>query len=150
MTASRWTSRPTACRISAFVTLGLGYLVFMMFGVFTVRVPPAGWKPDGWSPKEHSGNKMMTTANISADNAIKTPAFWCLWIVLFCNVTAGIGILEQAAPMIQDFFPDDVDAATAAGFVGLLSLFNMAGRFLWSSTPGYIGRQPPRTTYLRA
>jgi MFS family permease len=91
---------------------------------------------------------MMTTANISADNAIKTPAFWCLWIVLFCNVTAGIGILEQAAPMIQDFFPDEVDAATAAGFVGLLSLFNMAGRFLWSSTSDYIGRKPTYMIYL--
>jgi succinate dehydrogenase/fumarate reductase cytochrome b subunit len=109
-TSRRRTSRPTpSCRRSS--RSGSGYLVFMMFGVFTVRVPPTGWKPDGWSPKENAGNKMMTTANISADNAIKTPAFWCLWIVLFCNVTAGIGILEQAAPMIQDFFPDEVDAA---------------------------------------
>jgi MFS family permease len=140
--------QPTDAIVPAFITLGLGYLVFMMFGVFTVRVPPTGWKPEGWTPKENTGNKMMTTANISADNAIKTPAFWCLWIVLFCNVTAGIGILEQAAPMIQAFFPDDVDAATAAGFVGLLSLFNMAGRFIWSSTSDYIGRKPTYMIYL--
>ena len=91
---------------------------------------------------------MMTTANVSADNAIKTPQFWFLWTVLFCNVTAGIGILEQASPMIQDFFPDDVDAATAAGFVGLLSLFNMAGRFIWSSTSDFIGRKPTYMIYL--
>ena len=139
---------PTDAIVPAFVTLGLGYLVFMMFGVFTVRVPPTGWKPAGWSPKEADGNKMMTTANISADNAIRTRAFWCLWVVLFCNVTAGIGILEQAAPMIRDFFPDGVTVATAAGFVGLLSLFNMAGRFVWSSTSDVIGRKPTYMIYL--
>ncbi len=139
---------PTDAIVPAFITLGLGYLVFMMFGVFTVRVPPAGWRPDGWTPKENAGNKMMTTANVSADNAIKTRQFWCLWIVLFCNVTAGIGILEQAAPMIQDFFPDEVTPATAAGFVGLLSLFNMGGRFIWSSTSDFIGRKPTYMIYL--
>ena len=139
---------PTDALVPAFVTLGLGYLVFMMFGVFTVRVPPVGWKPAGWTPKENAGNKMMTTANVSADNAIKTRQFWALWIVLFCNVTAGIGILEQASPMIQDFFPDDVTAASAAGFVGLLSLFNMAGRFIWSSTSDVIGRKPTYMIYL--
>ena len=139
---------PTDAVVPAFITLGLGYLVFMMFGVFTIRIPPEGWRPEGWVPKENTGNKMMTMSNVSADNAIKTPQFWFLWTVLFCNVTAGIGILEQAAPMIQDFFPDDVDAATAAGFVGLLSLFNMAGRFIWSSTSDVIGRKPTYMIYL--
>ena len=140
--------QPTDAIVPAFVTLGLGYLVFMMFGVFTVRVPPEGWKPDGYVAKTDSGNKMMTTENVSADNAIRTRAFWCLWVVLFCNVTAGIGILEQASPMIQDFFPDDVTVASAAGFVGLLSLFNMAGRFVWSSTSDVIGRKPTYMIYL--
>ena len=139
---------PIDAIVPAFVTLGLGYLVFMMFGVFSVRVPPEGWRPEGWAPKETNTNKMMTTANISADNAIKTPQFWFLWTVLFCNVTAGIGILEQAAPMIQDFFPDEVTPAAAAGFVGLLSLFNMAGRIIWSSTSDYIGRKPTYMIYL--
>jgi MFS family permease len=139
---------PTDAIVPAFVTLGLGYFVFMMFGVFTVRVPPAGWRPAGWTPKESNGNKMMTTANVSADNALKTRQFWFLWVVLFCNVTAGIGILEQASPMIRDFFPGEVSAATAAGFVGLLSLFNMAGRFIWSSTSDVIGRKPTYMIYL--
>ena len=139
---------PTDAVVPAFVTLGLVYLVFMMFGVFTIRVPREGWRPAGWTPREHAGNTMMTTANVSADNAIKTPQFWFLWTVLFCNVTAGIGILEQASPMIQDFFPDGVDAAAAAGFVGLLSLFNMGGRFLWSSTSDFIGRKPTYMIYL--
>ncbi len=94
----------------------------------------------------------MTTENVSAANAIKTPQFWFLWVVLFCNVTAGIGILEQAAPMIQDFFRDgsksSVAAAAAAGFVGFLSLFNMAGRFVWSSTSDFIGRKNIYVVYL--
>ena len=84
---------------------------------------------------------------MTAANAIRTPQFWLLWVVLFCNVTAGIGILEQAAPMIQDHF-DTVSAAAAAGFVGLLSLCNMSGRFVWSSTSDVIGRKPIYMCYL--
>jgi MFS family permease len=89
---------------------------------------------------------------VSARNAVKTPQFWLLWTVLFCNVTAGIGILEQAAPMIQDFFRNGatsaVAATTAAGFVGLLSVFNMGGRFVWSTTSDFIGRKPIYMIYL--
>jgi MFS family permease len=135
-----------------FLTLGLVYLVFMMFGAFIVRVPADGWRPDGFDPSTVKAKSLVTTDNVSAANAIKTPQFWLLWTVLFCNVTAGIGILEQAAPMIQDFFRNGetstVAAATAAGFVGLLSLFNMGGRILWSSTSDYIGRKPIYMVYL--
>ncbi|MGY1835622.1 OFA family MFS transporter [Blastococcus sp. SYSU DS0510] len=135
-----------------FLTLGLIYLVFMMFGAFIIRVPAANWRPDGFDPSTVKSKSLVTTENVSANNAIKTPQFWLLWTVLFCNVTAGIGILEQAAPMIQDFFREGdtstVLAATAAGFVGLLSLFNMAGRFVWSSTSDYIGRKPIYMVYL--
>ena len=135
-----------------FLTLGLVYLVFMMFGAFIVRVPADGWKPDGFDPSTVKAKSLVTTDNVSAANAIKTPQFWLLWTVLFCNVTAGIGILEQAAPMIQDFFRNGetstVAAATAAGFVGLLSLFNMGGRFVWSSTSDFIGRKPIYMVYL--
>ena len=131
----------------AFFTLALIYAVFMMFGVLTVRVPPDGWKPEGWEPKAAGANSMMTTANVSAAESIKTRQFWFLWIVLFCNVTAGIGILEQASPMIRDFFPE-ITAAAAAGFVGLLSLANMAGRITWSSTSDVIGRKPTYMMYL--
>jgi MFS family permease len=135
-----------------FLTLGLLYLVFMMFGAFIIRVPAADWRPHGFDPASVKKKSLVTTENVSANNAIKTPQFWLLWTVLFCNVTAGIGILEQAAPMIQDFFRTGetslVLAATAAGFVGLLSLFNMAGRFVWSSTSDYIGRKPIYMVYL--
>ncbi len=134
------------------LTLAGLYLVFMMFGAFIVRVPAANWRPDGFDPASVKKKSLVTTENVSANNAIKTPQFWLLWIVLFTNVTAGIGILEQAAPMIQDFFRNGetstVAAATAAGFVGLLSLFNMAGRFVWSSTSDYIGRKPIYMVYL--
>jgi MFS family permease len=135
-----------------FLTLGLVYLVFMMFGSFIVRVPADDWRPEGFDPSKVKARALVTTDNVSAGNAIKTPQFWLLWIVLFCNVTAGIGILEQASPMIQDFFRDG-DASTvavtaAAGFVGLLSLFNMGGRFVWSSTSDFIGRRPIYMVYL--
>ncbi|WP_116450839.1 OFA family MFS transporter [Blastococcus litoris] len=135
-----------------FLTLGLVYLVFMLFGALIVRVPADGWKPAGWDPSTVKQKALITTENVSAGNAIRTPQFWLLWVVLFCNVTAGIGILEQAAPMIQDFFRDGttsaVAAASAAGFVGLLSLFNMGGRFVWSSTSDFIGRKPIYMIYL--
>ena len=135
-----------------FVTLAALYAVFMMFGAFSVRVPADDWVPDGWDPSTVREKKMVTTAHVSADNALRTPQFWLLWTVLFCNVTAGIGILEQASPMIQDFFRDGetstVSAAAAGGFVGLLSIANMAGRFVWSSTSDVVGRKPIYLIYL--
>ena len=145
-------TQPIDGLVPTFVTLGLLYGVYMLFGVLTIRVPAPGWKPAGWTPSELQNHKMMTTHNVSAANSIRTPQFWLLWTVLFCNVTAGIGILEQASPMIQAFFPagsaSEVTAATAAGYVGLLSLFNMAGRFVWSSTSDVIGRKPTYMLYL--
>ncbi|MEU5566324.1 OFA family MFS transporter [Micromonospora musae] len=135
-----------------FVTLGIGYFLIMMFGVFNVRVPAPQWRPAGFDPAKVAAKPLVTTANVSAANAVKTRSFWLLWVVLFCNVTAGIGILEQASPMIQDFFRDggvsSVSVAAAGGFVGLLSLFNMAGRFVWSSTSDVIGRRPIYLLYL--
>jgi MFS family permease len=137
---------------SLFVTLGIAYFLVMMLGVFTVKVPPPGWSPAGFDASAVAAKPMVSAANVSAANAIRTPQFWFLWTVLFCNVTAGIGILEQAAPMIQDFFREggvsSVAPATAAGFVAFLSLFNMAGRFVWSSTSDYIGRKPTYIMYL--
>ncbi|WP_240619437.1 MFS transporter [Blastococcus sp. TF02-8] len=114
-------------------------------------MPAADWKPAGFDPASIKQKALVTTESVSAANAIKTPQFWLLWIVLFCNVTAGIGILEQASPMIQDFFRGSASAVavtSAAGFVGLLSLFNMGGRFLWSTTSDFIGRKPIYMVYL--
>ena len=137
-----------------FIVMGIIYLLFMQFGVWTIRVPADEWKPVGYVPNEEH-NALITTANVSADNAIKTPQFWLLWVVLLTNVTAGIGVLETASPLIQETFSDaamgagkGVTAAAAAGFVGLLSLFNLLGRFFWSSTSDKLGRKPIYLIYF--
>jgi MFS family permease len=127
-----------------FTTMGILYFVFMMFGVFTIRVPREGWNPEGWSGTNRV-SALITTHNVDVNGAMGTPQFWLLWVVLFCNVTAGIGILEDASPMIQDFFKGHVLAVAAGGFVGLLSIFNMAGRFFWASLSDFLGR---KTTYF--
>lgn len=135
-----------------FLTLGVAYFLVMMMGVFTVRVPAPGWAPAHVDPSKAKTTSMVTSGNVSAKNAIRTPQFWLLWTVLLCNVTAGIGILEQAAEMIEDFFrvgrTSTVTAGAAAGFVGLLSVTNMAGRFVWSSTSDIIGRKRTYVMYL--
>lgn len=136
-----------------FVTLGVLYFVVMMYGVLNIRVPEAGWKPNGWDPAKTAAKDMVTSNHVSASNAIKTRSFWLVWTALFLNVTAGIGILEQASPMIQDFFRgadgnSAVNAGIAAGFVGMLSIGNMAGRFIWSSTSDVIGRKRIYMVYL--
>jgi len=135
-----------------FLTLAAIYFALMMFGAATVRVPAKDWTPEGYDPHEEDDRTLVTNASVSADNSIRTPQFWLIWTVLFCNVTAGIGILEQAAPMIQDFFRDGgsttVTAAAASGFVGLLSIANMAGRFVWSATSDVVGRKMIYVMYL--
>jgi hypothetical protein len=127
-----------------FIALGLGYLCFMMVGAAIVRLPPAGWVPEGYvAPAESQA--MITTHNVFVYEALKTPQFWLIWCVLCLNVTAGIGVLGQASAMSQEMFPGKVTAIAAAGFVGLMSLFNMGGRFFWASISDYIGR---KATYL--
>ncbi|MGW4733771.1 OFA family MFS transporter [Streptomyces shenzhenensis] len=130
----------------AFLVHGLSYAVFMALGVFLVRVPrPADRTAADGGPSAAEG------VRVSARSAVRTPQFWCLWIVLCTNVTAGIGILEKAAPMITDFFADSsgpVSASAAAGFVALLSAANMAGRIGWSSTSDLIGRKNIYRVYL--
>lgn len=132
----------------AFLIMGALYFVFMMFGVFTVRVPAAGWKPAGWTPPAASRRHLVSSGQVDADTAIRTPQFYLLFGVLMLNVTAGIGVLGQASVMIQEMFSAAsvgqqmaVSAAAAGGFVGLLSLFNMVGRFFWSSLSDNIGRK---------
>jgi MFS family permease len=133
--------------VPTFITMGLIYFVYMMFGVFTVRVPPEGWRPVGFVP--HATPKsLVTTANVEVNTAMRTPQFWLLWVMLCVNVTAGIGILEHASPMIQEMFRGAVTPAAAAGFVSLLSLANMSGRIIWSSTSDFIGRKATYFTFF--
>jgi MFS family permease len=122
------------------LVMGSLYFLLMMFGVFTIRVPRDGWKLENWTPSAKP-QALITTHNVDVDTAFRTKQFWLLWIVLCTNVTAGIGILEQASPMIQELFKGTIGPLAAGGFVGLLSLFNMAGRFLWSTASDYLGRK---------
>lgn len=129
----------------AMLVMAALYSLFMLSGAFIVRVPPEGWKPAGWEPKEHV-KPLVTNANVAVDVAWKTPQFWMLWVVLCMNVSAGIGIIGQASPMIQDMF--QVSPAAAAGYVGLLSLCNLCGRFLWSSVSDLTGRKTVYCIYF--
>jgi MFS family permease len=146
----------------AFLVMGMIYFVFMMIGAFAYRVSPNGWQPDGWAPPA-TAKAMISTNNVHLEDAHKTPQFWLLWMVLCMNVSAGIGVLAMASPMLQEIFggaligkPElgfaALDASQkvtiagiAAGFVGLLSLFNIGGRFFWASLSDHIGRK--RTYY---
>ncbi|MER5475703.1 OFA family MFS transporter [Streptomyces sp. NPDC002734] len=131
---------------TAFLVHGLVYAVFMSLGVLLIRVPrPA----EGDAAADATAG--VGGVQVSARDAVRTPQFWLLWLVLVMNVTAGIGILEKAAPMITDFFADSstpVSVSAAAGFVALLSAANMAGRIGWSSTSDLIGRKNIYRVYL--
>ena len=133
----------------AFILIGLIYLTVMLIAAFSYRLPPQGWQPDGWQkPNEDTRSKLITTANVDIDQALRTPQFYQLWIVLCLNVTAGIGVLGVARTMITEIFgttlPQTVDTAFAATYVVMISAFNMVGRFIWASASDYLGR---RNTY---
>jgi len=140
---------PTSVGVmETFVTMGIIYLIVMLLGSMIVRVPQENWLPKGFNPVVKTKKKMITSAQVLVDNAVKTPQFWLLFMVLLLNVSAGIGVLGQASVMIQEMFSANsvgeeaaIDATTAAMFVGVLSLFNMIGRFVWSSLSDYIGRK---------
>ena len=157
---------PTSVGVwETFVTMGVIYFVFMMIGAFAYRVTPAGWQPDGWTPPSEK-KTMISEHNVHLDNAHKTPQFWLIWWVLCLNVSAGIGVIGMASPMLQEIFAGKliglpnvpfgqlsadqktVIAGIAAGFAGLLSLFNIGGRFFWASLSDYIGRKNTYYTFF--
>jgi MFS family permease len=126
--------------METFIVMGLIYFCFMMVGAVIVRVPPPGWAPEGYvAPTKSVG--LITRNDVFVYDALKTPQFWLIWAVLCLNVTAGIGVLGQASAMSQEMFPGRITPIAAAGLVGLMSLFNMGGRFFWASTSDYIGRK---------
>jgi hypothetical protein len=144
------TGTGTAGVAQTFFTLGLIYFVVMVVAAFSYRLPPPGWNPSGWAPPDAAGRekKMITAGNVHIDEALKTPQFYQLWIVLCFNVTAGIGVLGVARTMMSEIFgttqPQIVDGAFAATYVMMISVFNMLGRFVWASASDYLGR---RNTY---
>jgi len=157
---------PTSVGVwETFVTMGAIYFVFMMIGAFGYRLPPAGWRPDDWTPPDTS-KAMITQHHVHLKDAHKTKQFWLIWAVLCLNVSAGIGVIGMASPMLQEIFggtlighpklgftqlaPDQrtIIAGIAAGFAGLLSLFNIGGRVFWSSLSDYIGRKNTYYTFF--
>jgi MFS family permease len=149
-----------------FLTLAGIYFIYMIIGAMSYRVPPTGWQPKGWQPSEAAvKNDMITKNHVHLDKAWKTPQFWFLWGVLCLNVSAGIGVIGMASPLLQEIFGgkliglnlsfNDLDmlqktqiAAIAAGFTGLLSLFNIGGRFIWASLSDYLGRKATYFTFF--
>src|SRR5262245_39413249 len=142
-----------------FVAMAAIYFVFMIGGAFGYRVPPVGWQPEGWTPPDQSRKAMITEHNVHLRDAHKTRQFWLIWLVLTLNVSAGIGVIGMASPMLQEIFGGSLIGHTAlkfaelsgeertmiagiaAGFTGLLSLFNIGGRFFWASLSDKIGRK---------
>ena len=145
--------------MQTFIVMALGYFVFMMAGAFGYRVPVSGWKPEGWTPPPAQvDNAMITQRHVHVSKVWGIPQFWLIWMVLCMNVSAGIGVLGMASPMLQEVFGGslaglpgkftelDKDqlkmiATVAAGFTALLSLFNIGGRFFWASLSDKLGRK---------
>jgi MFS family permease len=125
--------------------LGIVYLMVMLLGSRLMESPPPGWMPEGWTPPAKT-NPMIASQSVSRNEAIRTPQFYLLWGILFINVTAGIGILAQASPIVQDLFQQT--PAQAATFVLLLSIFNLIGRFVWASSSDFLGRRNTYSTFF--
>jgi MFS family permease len=158
---------PTSVGVwQTFVAMAVIYFVFMVGGAFGYRLPPTNWRPDGWTPPPENAKSMITKHQVHLRDAHKTPQFWLVWFVLMLNVSAGIGVIGMASPMLQEIFagslfgqPDikfgqlndqqrQLVAAIAAGFTGLLSLFNIGGRFFWASLSDKIGRKMTYYTFF--
>lgn len=129
---------------STFMTLGIVYFFVMIIAAFSYRVPAEDWKPEGWQPKP-AASGMITRNNVHIDQALKTPQFWQMWVMLCFNVTAGIGVIGVAKTMMSEIYgttmPLIVTAAFASTYVLMISVFNMVGRFFWASTSDFIGRK---------
>ncbi|MBV9630142.1 MAG: OFA family MFS transporter [Xanthobacteraceae bacterium] len=157
---------PTSVGVwETFLAMAAIYFVFMMIGAFGYRIPPTGWRPDGWTPPSET-KTMITQHQVHLHDAHKTKQFWLIWAVLCLNVSAGIGVIGMASPMLQEIFggsligqpgvgftqltPEQrtLVATIAAGFTGLLSLFNIGGRFFWASLSDYIGRKNTYYTFF--
>jgi MFS family permease len=147
--------------LETFLTMGTIYFIAMLLGAFGYRIPRPDWRPAGWVPKTQ-GSAMVTNRHVHVNKAWRTPQFWLLWLVLCLNVSAGIGVIGMASPMIQEVFggkligvpgslaelTTDQKAQVAtlgAAFAALLSFFNIMGRFFWASLSDYIGR---KRTYM--
>lgn len=156
----KYFATPSAVGVwQTFVVMALIYFAFMMAGALTYRIPPSGWKPEGWTlPAAQVNNAMITQNHVHAKKVWGIPQFWLIWMVLCMNVSAGIGVIGMASPMLQEMFGGSLIGVTkkfgeldskelaaigiiAAGFAALISLFNIGGRFIWASLSDKIGRK---------
>lgn len=157
---------PTDVGVKAtFVTMALLYLAFMLGGALSYRVPPPGWRPMGWTPAPTAQRAMQTDHHVPVHIAWRTPQFWLVWVALCMNVSAGIGVIGMASPMLQEIFGGRLIgvplgftaldagqlamlATVAAGFTALLSLFNIGGRFVWATASDRLGRKLTYTLFF--
>jgi MFS family permease len=147
------------------MVMGVIYFIVMSIGAFGFRVTPLGWYPQGWTaPADNNARSMITTRHVHLGQVVKTPQFWCIWVVLCMNVTAGIAVISMASPMLQDVFGANLLSgggagmsaaaqkaaivAAAAGLVGLISLFNSVGRIFWASLSDKLGRKNTYYTFF--
>ncbi|MBC7415478.1 MAG: OFA family MFS transporter [Herminiimonas sp.] len=163
----KYFATPTSVGVyETFLAMAAIYFIFMISGAMGYRVPETGWKPAGWTPPANTGsNAMITHKHVHVSRVWGIPQFWLIWAVLMLNVSAGIGILGMASPLLQEVFGGKligVDVAfndlttaqktsiagIAAGFLGLLSLFNIGGRFVWASCSDYLGRKATYFVFL--
>ena len=143
----RYFATPTSVGVwQTFVVMGIIYFIAMLIGAFGYRLPPPGWTPRGAAPQAAWAPTAIHGVPVQA--AWRTPQFWLLWAVLCLNVTAGIGVLGMASPMIQEMFRGRVSASAAAGFTSFLSLFNIGGRIFWASLSDRIGRKMTYTVFF--
>ncbi|MFU8926612.1 OFA family MFS transporter [Acinetobacter puyangensis] len=162
---SYFSSASSVGAVQTFVVMAFIYFIFMVGGALAYRIPPAGWKPTGWQPKPQQQNILITQHHVHASKIWEIPQFWLVWMVLCMNVSAGIGVIGMASPMLQEVFAgnligiqktfsqlDDGQlkaiAAIAAGFTALLSLFNIGGRIVWASLSDQIGRKHTYTIFF--
>ncbi len=129
---------------STFLALGIGYFIVMIIAAMSYRVPAPGWRPEGWAPKPVADG-MITRNHVDINQALKTPQFWQMWLMLCLNVTAGIGVIGVAKTMMSEIFGSTMPLVVTAGFAStyvlMISVFNMLGRFFWASTSDWIGRK---------
>ncbi len=145
---------------STFIVMGIAYFIFMLIGAFSYRLPASDWKPAGWTPSaKQTSNAMITKGSVHVSKVWGIPQFWLVWVVLCMNVSAGIGVLAMASPMLQEVFAGNLIGAAgvkfndlskdqltaiagvAAGFAALISFSNIIGRFIWASSSDYLGRK---------
>ena len=130
---------------SAFLPLGLGYLVLSLIGASIFRNPPAGYRVPGYSPAS-SGRVAGSGRDYTEREALRTPQWYLLTAILTLNVTAGIALISQAAASATDLA--GYSKAGAAALVGALAIFNGSGRIVWAVISDHIGRMPAFATML--